>query len=93
MQLQELRAAELERGVVEWYFMTFSDGGERLGSALVEACGPADAALKVSEAGIDPGRGRVVMTTVPESKLPPADKRNRLLTEAEVAEIFPSEGG
>lgn len=92
-KLEDLRKVELERGVREWYLLVFVDGKEQLGAAIVEARGPADAALRTAEMGIDPGRGRVTMTTVALEYLPAPDKRDRLLTFAEVREIFPPEGG
>ena len=88
--LASVRAAERERALRGWYFMTFVDGGEHLGSAILEACGPADAALTAADLNIDPGRGRVVMTTVAPEHLPTESLRNRLLTRDEVESFWPS---
>ena len=88
--LGEMRAVEVEKNVLGWYFITYVDGKEDLGSTVIEAYGPADAALRSSEAGVDPGRGSIRMTTVAPVQLPPADKRGRFLTPAEVKGLWPA---
>mgnify|MGYP001565045476 CR=1 FL=1 len=89
--LTSIQAAARERGERGWYFMIFTDGPEHLGSAIVEAFGPADALLATATLNIDPGRGRVVMTPVAPQHLPAEAFRNRLLTKAEVASFWPEE--
>lgn len=90
--LAAVQAEEKERGVTAWHFMTFMDGSEHLGAAMVEAYGPADALLAAAAKDIDPGRGRVVMTTLALQHLPAEGFRNRLLTKAEVESLWPQEG-
>jgi hypothetical protein len=89
--LASLRANEKMAGKLEWYFLTFTEANEHLGATIIEAYGMADAALTAAEKSIDPGRGRVVVTTVHESQLPEEKFRNRLLTKAEVASFWPEE--
>lgn len=88
--LASIRAAEQERGERAWYFLTFMEEKEHLGATVIEACGPADAALTAAEKSIDPGRGRVIMTTVAAQHLPAEEFRGRLLTKAEVESFWPS---
>jgi len=74
---------------LSWFFVVYKHGSEYLGSAVVEAYGPADAALRLSEAAVDPGRGNMTMMPLAPEQLPPEDRRCKLLTEAEVKELWP----
>src|SRR6185312_13678952 len=87
--LANVQTEEKSAGQKGWYFMTFMEHGEHLGAAIVEAYGPVDALLTASDKNADPGRGRVVMTTVAAEHLPAESYRNRLLTKAEVASFWP----
>lgn len=91
--LAHVQAGERARGQRAWHFMTFWDGSEHLGAAILEAFGPVDALLAAAEKDIDPGRGRVVMTTVAALHLPAEAFRDRLLTRAEVASFWPEPPG
>lgn len=88
--LAAVRAIEVEKGVLSWFFVVYQHGRENLGSAVVEAHGPADAALRLSEAGVDPGRGNMTMMPLAPEQLPPEDRRCKLLTKEEVQELWPT---
>ena len=89
VMLDALRSVEEAGGKLSWFFVVYRDGKEYLGSVVVEAYGPADAALRLSEAQVDPGRGGLTMMPLAAEQLPPEDRRGRLLSEIEVNELWP----
>lgn len=90
--LAAVRAIEVAGGKLSWFFVVYKDGKEYLGSAVVEAYGPADAALRLSEVEVDPGRGSLTMMPLAPEQLPPEDLRGKLLTEAQVKALWPTKG-
>lgn len=84
-RIQAMLASEEQGGELQWWWLSFVDpdraeGVRFLGVAIVEARGPALAALRAHNLGINPG-GEVAILPLPWPPKP--EDCDRLLTAAE----------
>jgi hypothetical protein len=80
--------AELQRGELEWWYLSFATHERFLGGIVLRAFGIADAVTQAHMRKLNPG-GQVLCALIDEQYLPPSEFHNRLLTEEEIKRAFP----
>jgi hypothetical protein len=70
----------------QWLYLSFADSEFR-GAVVVKAQGITTALLKVNALGQNPG-GEVLCVEIPGDKIPEAKFHDRLLTKAEIQEMW-----
>lgn len=80
------RDEEIAAGQRRWYYLSFATKEEFLGGLQLEAFGPADAHLRASEMGMNPG-GSVVIVAAPPGFVPPAGTTDRLMSLQEIERL------
>lgn len=91
LRWQRLRGEEIATGKRGWWYLSYATQTTFLGGVILEAHGPMDAFTQSSLLGLNPG-GAALGFPFPEGDvvpLPPERFRNRLLTRAEVQEMWP----
>jgi hypothetical protein len=72
---------------LRWFYCSFA--GEHFnGAVIIQAHGVADCSLRAHRKKINPG-GELAAWEVTQERLPPEKYRNRLLTKAEILELWP----
>lgn len=71
-----------------WFYLSFANDDSFLGGVIVQADEMMLAHTQVGLLGINPG-GSVIGHPIPKDHHVPEHLRNRLLTKAEVLEVFP----
>jgi hypothetical protein len=83
-----LIAQEQRSNPLHWIYLSYAKDEGFQGGVIVMAHGLVSAAFEARRRKISPG-GQVVACSVPNDKVPPAKYRYRLLTKAELDEVWP----
>jgi hypothetical protein len=85
---QALRLLEEEHAQPErWWYLSFNDHSGFLGGLFIKAHGIVDGVMKARRQRLNPDGEVTALPCPDESKLPPEEFRNRLLTKADLEEM------
>jgi hypothetical protein len=82
--------AEIARGELDWYYLSYANDERFLGGVMIHAFGPADAVAQSGARSLIPiPRCSVMVMRKPSDEpAPPPEMVNRLLSEAEIRAFF-----